>query len=164
LPGKSFEAVVFGGDDTDIALAIFDTKPVGIEPFGVAGPNGVTVPITDSQGGIHDISFSRPDQIQMHVEADIIVTASEFGAGDQVAGEQLVREAIKAVGDSLQIGQDVIILSFKCAPLSVAGVQDVTVMLIEDVDPPLNSSNIIIAGRDLATFAISDIDLNVTFI
>jgi len=168
-PGKSFEVVVQGGDDTEIAQTIFDKKPLGIESYKVPGPNGVTVAIIDSQGVSVDINFSRPDTIQMHVIADIVVSAAEFGGGSQVDGEQQVREAILAVGDSLQIGQDIVILSFRCAPLAsavggVAGVLDVTSMLIENVDPPTNADNIGISDRSLATFAIADIDLNVTFV
>src|SRR5260221_13941560 len=49
-PPKSFEAVVQGGSDDDIANQIWLTKPAGIETFGNVN-NGNGVPITDSQGG-----------------------------------------------------------------------------------------------------------------
>ncbi len=163
-PPHSIEAVVSGATDLEVATTIFNSKAAGIETFRVSGTSGVEVVITDSQGVNHTIRFSRPDEIQMYVSVDINVVADEFGAGSQVNGEQQVREAIKAVGDALQIGEDVIILPFQCAPLGVAGVKDVPAIRIEDIDPPTNTSNITIDPRELATFAIADIDINVTFV
>lgn len=163
-PPHSVEGVVVGGTDVAVAQAIFDSKAAGIETFKVPGPNGVEEIITDSQGVSHTIRFSRADEIQMFVEVDIDATASIFGGGSQVLGEQQVREAIKATGDVLQIGEDVIILRFKCAPLDVAGVVDVTSIDIEDTFPPSNTLNIVILDRELATFSISDIVVNTTFV
>ena len=163
-PAHSFEAVVFGGTDDDIAQTLFDLKPIGIQTFKVAGPDGVTVVIVDSQGTNHTINFSRADVITEHAIVDISVVAADFGGNDQVAGEAQVRAAIKALGDALNVGEDVIILRFKCAPLTIAGVQDVTDIFIEDVDPPTNQANIVITQRELATFATADIDINVVFV
>lgn len=161
-PPKSFEVVASGGDETAIAQAIFDTKPVGIETFRDPGPTGVTVPITDSQGTIHDIDFSRPTDIRMYVAVTVVVELDDFGGGDQAAGEQEVKEAIELVGDSLTIGEDVIINKFLCAPFGVAGVVDVSAMAIEDTTPPTNTSNIVVQDREVATF--SDADMTVTVV
>lgn len=162
LPPHSFEAVVSGGDDTEIAQAIFDTKPIGIQTYRDPGPDGRTVTITDSQGFTHDIDFSRPTEVRMYIEVDITVDATLFGSGDQVAGEILVTDALKAVGDQQQIGQDVVIIQFQCAPLAVSGVVDVPTIKIEDTFPPTNTANISIASRDLATFSTADMVINVT--
>jgi len=164
LPPHSIEVVAEGGDDTEIAQAISTNKPAGTQTYKVPGPNGVTVSLVDSQGVSNDIKFSRPNKIEMHVIVDVTVNASLFGSGSQSAGEQEVRDAIEETGGNLEIGQDVVVLVFRCAPLSVAGVLDVTSILIEDVDPPTNSSNIAIAGRELATFSTANIDVNVTFV
>lgn len=163
-PPHSFEAVVFGGTDEDIAQTLFDLKPIGIQTFKVVGPDGVSVVITDSQGTDHTINFSRADIITEHTIVDISVVAADFGGGDQVAGEQQVRTAIKALGDTLDVGEDIIILRFKCVPLEIAGVQDVTDIFIEDVEPPTNQANIVISQRELATFITTNIDINVVFV
>ena len=163
-PPHSMEAVVSGGEDVDVAQTIFDTKPIGIQTFRVIGPDGVTESIIDSQGVSHDINFSRADEVTMHVIVDINVVAVDFGGGSQVAGEQQVREAIKALGDLQEIGQSITILRYKCAPLAVTGVDDVTDIFIEDIDPPTNQANIPLLPRELATFSTADIDINVTFI
>ena len=162
-PPHSFEVVVVGGDDQAIGEAIFDVKPIGIQTFKVPGVNGVTVTVFDSQNIPHDINFSRANDIRHFVEIDITVDQTTFGGGNQSAGEQQVREAIKALGDSLQIGEDVVIIQFACAALDVAGVIDVTLTKIDDVDPPVNTSNIVIGDRDFATFSTADIDVNTTF-
>ena len=128
------------------------------------GPDGVSVVITDSQGTDHTINFSRADIITEHTIVDISVVAEDFGGGDQIAGEQQVRAAIKLLGDALDVGEDIIILRFKCVPLDVAGVQDVTDIFIEDVEPPTNQANIPITLRELATFATANIDINVVFV
>jgi uncharacterized phage protein gp47/JayE len=161
-PPKSFEVVVQGGDDQDIGEAIFAAKPAGIETFKVAGPSGVTVNVTDSQGDVHAINFSRASETRMYVAVTVQVDADLFGSGDQNVGVQAVKEAIEAVGDGLEIGGDVIINRFLCAPFEVSGVLDVTAIAIEDVTPPTNTSNIVIADRDLATF--SDADISVTVV
>lgn len=163
-PPHSFEVIVSGGLDQAIGQAIFDTKPIGIQTFAVAGPSGVSVVVTDSQGTDHTINFSRAEDITMHVEVDISVIATEFGGGSQVNGEQEVREAIKALGDLQNIGQDITILRYKCVPLEITGVDDVADIFVEDVDPPLNQANIAFTARQLPKFSTANIDINVTFV
>jgi hypothetical protein len=54
-PPKSYESVVVGGDEQAIAETIFAKGPAGIESFG-----NVVKQVTDSEGFIWDIGFSRP--------------------------------------------------------------------------------------------------------
>lgn len=161
-PPHSFEVIVVGGDDQEIGETIFATKPIGINTYRVPGADGRTVTVTDSQGVNHDINFSRGNDIRMYTIIDVTVDQVAFGGGNQAAGEQQVKEALKALGDSLQIGEDVIIMQFACAAIKVTGVIDVTSTKIEDVTPPTNTANIPIADRDYATFSTSDIVVNVT--
>lgn len=162
-PPHSFECVVSGGEDEAVAQAIFLTKPVGIETYKVPGANGRTVAVLDSQDVLHDINFSRANSIRHYVDISITADATVFGGGNQSAGEQAVREAIKALGDALAIGEDIVVLQFACAALAVAGVLDVTVIKVDDVTPPVNTANIVIGPRDFATFSTADIDVATTF-
>ena len=162
-PPHSFEAVVLGGSDADVAQAIFITKPLGIESYAVPGPSGTTVGVLNSQGNVIPIGFSRPDTVTMHVEVDLLVN-STFGNGDQILGEQTVKQAIKDIGDSYNIGQDLVILLLRCAPLAVTGVRDVTAIKVDSVDPPINTSNLVLSERSLAFFSTLNIDVNVTYI
>ncbi len=152
LPPKSFEVVVSGGDDDDIAETIFLAKPVGIETYG-----SVTRPVLDSMGFSHDINFSRPTEVPIYIDLTVSVNSALF----PLDGTDQIKAALVAFGDALQIGDDVFALQFKCVPLSVAGVEDVTIFKIDTVTPPVGTGNIVIGFRDLATFDTSRITVAV---
>ena len=162
-PAHSFEAVVLGGDDTEVAQVILETKPLAIQAYGVPGPSGVQTTLVNSQGSNIPIGFSRPDIQTVFVEVDINVNQT-FGNGVQVNGEQTVRQAIKDVGDAYNIGQDLIALVLRCAPLNVTGVTDVTDIKIDTVNPPINTQNILISERSIAFFSTLNIVVNTTYI
>jgi hypothetical protein len=75
-PPHSFEVIVVGGDDQEIGQTIFDTKPIGINTYRVPGADGRTVQVTDSQGTVHDINFSRGNDIRMYTIIDVTVDQS----------------------------------------------------------------------------------------
>lgn len=54
-PMKSFEALVVGGSDEDVAQCIWDNMPSGIQPYG-----NTTETIIDENGDEQVIQFSRP--------------------------------------------------------------------------------------------------------
>lgn len=70
LPPRSVEMVVQGGTDVDIANAILQKKPAGIETFGQ-----ITTDVMDTQGNIHVIQFSRPESIMIYVTYEITVNS-----------------------------------------------------------------------------------------
>jgi uncharacterized phage protein gp47/JayE len=152
LPPKSFEVVVAGGDDQDIADVIWEAKPAGIETFG-----STTMSVMDSMGFLHNISFSRPTDVPIWIDLTVVKNPVTFPAD----GEDQIKLALKSYGDALQIGDDVYALQFRCVPLSVAGVLDVTVFKIDTVNPPVNTGNITVAFRDLARFDTSRITVTV---
>lgn len=153
LPPKSFEVVVQGGTDEDIAQTIFDSKPVGIETFGTTSDT-----VTDSQGVVHTIEFTRPTLIDIHFALTVVTNANEFPAD----GEQQIIDALVALGDTLTIGEDVIAIAFRCVPLDIDGVTDVTVFLLDTSGPPVGTTNIAIDTRELADFDPSRITVTVT--
>lgn len=156
LPPKSFEVVVDGGADADLATAIFITKPAGIEPYGTTTEN-----VVDSQGFTHAMKFSRPTDVNIWIAVTVQVDAPVFGGGSTPAGIAQVKDALVALGDSLDIGADVIALAFRCAPLEVAGVIDVTAFAIDTIPVPVGTVNIPIATRALAKFDTSRISVTV---
>jgi hypothetical protein len=159
LPPKSFEVVASGGTDQAIAQTIFDNKPIGIETYRDPGANGRTVPIDDSQGTTHNINFSRPTDIRIYAEVTIAVDSAAFGGGDVNAGKQQVREALALLSQQQQIGEDVVAIRYRCAPLGVTGVTDVTLLKIDTVTPPVNQANIVMAVRELANIDTGDVDV-----
>jgi len=147
LPAKSFEVVVEGGDgllEQTIADMIWLHKPAGIESYG-----NISQSVVDSQGFAHTIKLSRPDDVILYVAITLAVNAAVFPAD----GVEQVRAALLSVADTLNIGDDVVMLAFSCAPLRlVPGVIDVPSLKIDTVDPPVNTANIAIGNREFARF------------
>lgn len=150
IPGKAFEVVVLGGADADLRQAIFDTKPIGIEAHGTI--SGVVV---DTQGISHTIKFSRPTAVPIFM-AYTLVTDGNY----PLDGDTQVKNAAKALGDALNIGDDVIFEQFKCAAFDIAGVVDITSFFIDTSASPAATANIPILVREVATFDTGDISVS----
>lgn len=148
LPPHSFETVVEGGLDADIAQTIFDNKPVGIQTFGSSSASA-----TDSQGDSETIFFSRPTTVDIWIE----VTVSIDPASYPIDGDDQIKAALVAAGDALLIGEDVIYAKLLCVPFEISGVLDVTVFFIGTAPSPTGTVNIPIAPRELAEFDTSRI-------
>ena len=157
-PPKSIECFVYGGQDADIAEVIFDTKPAGIESYG-----DVTVSVEDILGNTHDMSFTRPDFIDIWVEADI-TTNSEFPSD---GNEQVQTEIIKYIGgtdadlveyDGLALGEDVIRTKIIAAIHNIDGITDVDLQ-IGDSETSLATSNITIGAKEVAITDDTKVDV-----
>ena len=74
LYGKSIAVVVMGGNDDDIAKAIFRTAPVGIRYNGTT-----TVSVTETLTGIaYDVKFLRPTPVPIFVDVTVQSTGPDF--------------------------------------------------------------------------------------
>jgi uncharacterized phage protein gp47/JayE len=88
LPPFSFEAVVYGGDELDIAEAIYDTKAVTATDYsGVRGTSVSRTIVSDVNEQQFDIEFSRPFELDIDVTVDLIVD-------DTYSGDSAVQDAI----------------------------------------------------------------------
>jgi uncharacterized phage protein gp47/JayE len=155
IPPHAFETVVhpdLGDPDFSetIAETIFRLQPAGIQAFGSS-----TFTVTDSEGFQQTVGFSFATEITMWVECNLTVDAN-FPAN----GSDQVAEVLLAEGNSLSVGDDVLIWKFVAALDSIPGIQTVDVR-IEDTNPPTNTANIDIAFRDIAVFDSSRITVNV---
>lgn len=157
LPPKSIEVIVQGGTDVDVAQAIFDTKAAGIETYGHP-PNDVTETITDSMDIDHDISFTRPDEIDIHIVVGVDVDAATYPAD----GDDQIKAALKALGDGLEVGQTVIYERFQAEVFAISGVVDSTTFYIDKSAPGTGTVNLTFTERELATFDTGDIDVTST--
>ena len=147
LPAHSFESIVDGGTDQDIADTIFANKPAGIETFGVS--NSETV--IDSQGNPQTVEFSRPSLVSVNVQIDYTRNTEE-----DLPVEQEIIDAVKAFGKALKIGNDVIIDKIEAtAILSTTGIKTVVakVNFVGGPFPPTSTSDIAISKRQQALFA-----------
>lgn len=100
-PPKSYEVIVIGGDDQDIADAILSYGGAGIRSFG-----NVSLLSEGKYGGLYPISFTRPDNsyIFLKVEYERYEEFDNFPSN----GEELIRTALVEAGSSYQPDQDVV--------------------------------------------------------
>jgi uncharacterized phage protein gp47/JayE len=83
LPPVSFEAVVYGGTDEDVANALFDKKAITARDYGGANGTAVSVTVTaDSNGQTREITFSRPTKLDVSMNLDVVIDDSYVGDDD----------------------------------------------------------------------------------
>lgn len=99
-PPKSFESIVQGGTDLDVATEIWLTKPAGIQPFG-----STLVNVTDSSGNIQEIGFTRPTEVNLAFEVEYTKYSEEVFP---VSGEVTMAQTVLDVTEALGIDEDVI--------------------------------------------------------
>lgn len=154
-PPHSFEAVVAGGSDADVAEAIWKSKPAGIQTFG-----NVTVVVVDSQGFNQTIKFSRPTLVPIYIIVNITKnTDPNEGAVYPANGNAEVASAIINYGLTFKDGQDVVVNLFYTPINQVPGV--IGIEFLVGLDPvPTLSNNLPIAITALATFDLARITVN----
>ena len=124
VPPHSIYCLVHGGNDTDIANAIFLKKSAGISTFGTTSVN-----IQDTQGIIHAIKFSRPTQVNVYIKVTV-TTSANYPADGNIQ----IRDKVKNYIDNILVGQDILIykLIMAISSLSLAGLDDVSITLSPD--------------------------------
>lgn len=119
LPASSFECIVVGGSDSEIANTIFNNKPISIRTFG----NRQSIITFDGQD--FAVRFSRPAPLELYF--DIYYTAYDeevLPANTAVA----IREALVEYVSTLDPGVDFIPKrSYGTIYSKVPGIQDLTV-------------------------------------
>ncbi|QOS97889.1 baseplate J/gp47 family protein [Brevibacterium sp. JNUCC-42] len=155
---KSFEVFVLGGTDLEVAQAIFDNKPAGIETHG-----GITQEITDLSGEKQIITFSRTENVPVWIKA-ILTSSSAF----LLDGAEKVRtELIQVIGgqdedgtnyEGMKSGQHVIINQLIGAVMKVEGVEDVEIKVSTD-GTTFHTQNIPIETYKKAVIPYSNIEV-----
>lgn len=100
MPPKSFQIIIDGGNDTEIAQTIWNNKPAGIETYGKT-----SVPITTSTGQTQNICITRPSDVPIHVRVFYTISKDETFPEK---GEELITQAIISYGKKLGINADII--------------------------------------------------------
>ncbi len=165
LAAHSVEVLVRGGADADVALAIWRTVSGGTRTLGTTA-----VVVQDSEGKDQTVRFTRPEEIDLWIIADVTYYAKAFPA-DLAAATALLKDQIVYFGDSFVIGESVRSSALEAQLFDgysdpstppVAGVLDVTSLLIGLVDPPVASTTIPIGARQLAVFDTSRVSIVLT--
>lgn len=156
-PPKSFETVVEGGSDQAVALKIWQLKPAGIETFG-----NTHIVITDSQGNLQGINFTRATPVYIWVNVVLTLNPQETFPAN---GQQLVSQAILLYGNSLGIGIDVFIQRVLAQVFTVGGIASAVVQLARtgtpSETPVFSSTDIDIGPTEISTWDIGRITVSI---
>lgn len=160
-PAHSFEAIVLGGSDTEIAELIWNIKSAGIQTYG-----NTYADITDLNGDIQRIYFSRPTSIYIWINITVTRTSEEEFPSNGVA---LIKQGIiDWTDDNIVIGGDIFWQRFFSPTYgSCQGISDASIEIGYSTDPlvpPVSyaSANIPIATREIGVFADSRITVGVS--
>ena len=145
----SFWTIVDGGLETDIARAIWLNRPTGIRSQG-----GLSIDILDSQGYTRTVKFSRPSNVDIHVEMTL-TTNTNFPV-DGI--DQIKKNLINHI-QALRIGEDVVFSRLYTPINSVAGHQvDSLAISVDGVT--FSASNIAIGLDQKAVLTANNITIS----
>lgn len=152
IPPHSVEALVLGGDDTDIFEQLFASTAGGIRTHGTESGS-----VTDSQGHAHTIEFSRATEVPIYMIVNVTYDATQYPAD----GDQQVETAILAFGNLSGFGKNAVAASFVAQAFGIDGVIDCQV-LIDDAPAPATSTTVAVGLREIATYDSARITVNAT--
>jgi uncharacterized phage protein gp47/JayE len=150
-PPHSVECLVLGGEDQDIADAIWANKATGIQTYG-----GTSTTTLDADGTSRAVRYSRPTLRNVWVVIELKRDASTY------AGDAAVKSAVQAWHDAnLRMGQPV--LMWQVGRLAgVAGVTNVVSVKLGLAAPPdVVEADLEVGPRDLADLDTSRITVSV---
>lgn len=153
-PGKSFEVIVSGGDDQDIADAIWRVKPAGIETTNRGSAAGVNV--VDSAGYTQTVYFSRPTTKTIYVNVTYELFDEETFP---VGGATTIAETVVDYGNAIGIGKDIIPQRF-FGPIysAVPGIVNLTVEVSDD-DITYQDTKLVIDAFENPTFELANVSV-----
>lgn len=140
-PPKSFECIVSGGLDEEIAKKIWEVKPAGIEPTG-----NRLITLIDSSGFKQLIPFTRPVPILVWLTIDL-----DVGEAFPPDGTESLEKGILVGMKKYGVGESVMIQRFFSSVYSVPGVKNAVVLMGKSADECVEE-NLILSVRELADF------------
>lgn len=127
IPPKSVACFVYGGEDKEVAQAIFENKAAGIQAFG-----SKIVKVRDDKGESHSIGFTRA-QVQ-DIWVKLVITKDKDYKGDQAVKRAILNyiggkdlDGIEYPG--LKLGEDVIQSKVLGRVMCMGGVEDIEVFI-----------------------------------
>lgn len=135
VPPKSIAPFIYGGNDQEIANAIFERKSGGIQSFG-----STIINLVDNIGKTHKIGFSRPTVVNVWVRLTLTKNAeyTQYPTdGDLQVKTRIIRHigGLDADGvryDGQGLDADVIQFRLIAAIADIPGLDDVVVELSTD--------------------------------
>lgn len=145
-PPSSFEALVVGAEDSDIAKVIWLAKPGGIQPWG-----NRTLIVQDSNGDKQVVKFSRP--IKKYVYARIELKTADRFTRDSA---DLIKQAVVNQINSKDINEGLIYQSlFASVYSTTAKIMNADIKIgvttLEDQVPELKTADIEVKIAEILT-------------
>lgn len=162
VPYKEVATVVEGGDEQEIADALFLRFPVSVQGFG-----SITKVCYDKQGVAYNISFSRPTAIPVYIKIDLLSTNPAVIPGNYA---QLIKQAIiqyvqygntDSAGIGFPPGADIIV-SRLYTPINTIQGFSVTSLVIGTTPTELSSEDISIAWNEVGIFSEDRIEITMS--
>lgn len=153
VPPHAAECLVQGGDDQDIWDCLWANVPLGIVTYGTEVGT-----VVDSQSRNQTMRFSRPEEIPIYIDVDVVKIAKLFPAD----GEAEIKEAIAEFGDAAESGDDVVSRHLGAQAFKVTGVKDAPVCRIGIAPSPTLETTIVITDRQLAVYDTTRITVNLS--
>lgn len=152
IPAHQFLTSILGGINADIADIIWINTPQGILSFGTT-----TISITDSQGFIQDVKFTRPSEVDIYFKIDITVDTDIFPG----TGEADIKDAVVAYGlANFKISDDVIYHDFYTPINSIPGT--ITLDLFMGLGAsPAGTSNLVIDLDEVSRYDTGRVEVNI---
>ena len=127
-PPHSYEAVIVGGEDEDIAQDMWASKPAGIQLYG-----STTELITDSEGIERSIKFSRPTVVNLAFRVTYTQYTEETLPSNPAT---IIKQVMVDETEDLEIGEDVIPSRY-FGPIytAVEGIDSLVVEVQQITDP-----------------------------
>ena len=139
IPPHSFSVVVTGGEDIDVAKAIYNNgNLLGIDTYGTT-----SITITDTRGWERVVNFQRPLQIPIYVT--LYITTDDEWEGD---GEDQIKQALSDYISNIGVGNTVFYSRLFTPINSVKGFS-VNSMFTSTSPSPGSMSNIPIAYNQI---------------
>lgn len=157
LPPYSFEVVVQGGTDAAVAQAIALSKPVGTPSYG-----STTVTTVDANGFAKDISFSRPEELDVYVTVTVTVDTTKFPTN----GADTIKAAIVEYEENYSMGSEVRASAYMPNIFNAferGVILESTMPLIGLSASPVSSATLVVSNRQIAALDTSRIVVNVVY-
>jgi hypothetical protein len=154
VPPHAVECLVTGGADQDILDALLaECIAAGIATHS-SGAGAVVGTADDDEGVSHAVEFSRPTEVNIYVAVTLVKIAHDDADPETYPtdGDDEVKDAIVAYGDSRPTGWNVRSSKVAAQAEGVAGVLEVTACYIGTAPAPAVSTTIAISTRQRAVF------------
>lgn len=155
LPMKSFEYVVYGGDEDEIIDLIFTNKTVGTRAFGTT-----TKLKQDEDGNTFEIGYTKAQEVGLGVEIDLEITSLQSETWNNNIKEAIIKE----FDNSQQIGTAVKSYNYYKVITPFSEISDIKSLKFykKSDEGKTLYTQIEIGPKEIAKLTISDISIKAT--